>query len=420
MARPRITGQQTHRRAGARGGRLRAIAAIVALGILPVGAIAGTPLIAQAASAAHTTDYPSWDDVAHAQQAEDQTKTLVAQIQSQLAALKSAADAAQADAKVKGDAYGTAQDAYDTQDYKTQQLQAQVDAAQAKADAARKTAAQLASQLSKTNGGVSFTATLLAQQGDASQTLYKLEAMRQLNAQANGVYAQALQLEKSAQSLTDQANAAKAVLADLKQKAQAAFEQAQAAAEAAQTALDAQQAHEALLEAQLTVLTQKRQATQADYEAGLVAQWGPGAAGIVSSSGWAKPANGYLGDKFGMRFHPIYHVWKLHTGQDISGTGCNAPIYAAHSGTVVYAGWYSDLGNYIKIDNGDGTMTGYGHIIDGGILVKVGQHVGPGQNIARVGSTGGSTGCHLHFQVFINGSVVDPLSYMRDRGVTLG
>ncbi|HXR43718.1 MAG TPA: M23 family metallopeptidase, partial [Pseudolysinimonas sp.] len=113
-------------------------------------------------------------------------------------------------------------------------------------------------------------------------------------------------------------------------------------------------------------------------------------------------------------------VWKLHTGQDISGTGCNAPIYAAHSGTVVYAGWYSDLGNYIKIDNGDGTMTGYGHIIDGGILVKVGQHVGPGQNIARVGSTGGSTGCHLHFQVFINGSVVDPLSYMRDRGVTLG
>jgi len=64
--------------------------------------------------------------------------------------------------------------------------------------------------------------------------------------------------------------------------------------------------------------------------------------------------------------------------------------------------------------------TGYAHIVAGGTLVTIGQYVGPGQLIAKVGSTGGSTGCHLHFIVRINGALTDPLPFMRDRGVTLG
>jgi len=110
----------------------------------------------------------------------------------------------------------------------------------------------------------------------------------------------------------------------------------------------------------------------------------------------------------------------LHTGQDISGTGCGTPIYAAHSGTVTYAGPYSDLGNFIQLDNGGGITTGYGHIINGGILVHIGQHVAPGQQIAKVGSTGASLGCHLHFIVRVNGALTDPLPFMRNRGITLG
>lgn len=395
----------------------RAIAASVVLGLLPIAAIAAAP--AAEAAGLSRTDYPSWDDVQKAQQAEDATKTLVAQIQAELTQLQTAAKAAQDDAQAKGQAYGDAQNAYDTQDYKTQQLQAQADAAKKDADASRQKAAQLAAQLSKTNGGIDSTVTLLSHQGSADSQLYRLQAYNQLIKQSQGVYDHALQLQKNAQSLTDQATVQKKILADLEQKAQAAFAAAQDAATKAQDALAAQQAHQAQLQAQLAVLTQKRAATQADYEAGLVAQWGPGAAGRVSASGWADPANGELLDPFGMRWHPIYHRWQLHTGQDIANS-CGSPIYAAHAGTVIYAGWYSDLGNYIQIREDDGTVTGYGHIIDGGILVSIGQHVGPGQNIAKIGSTGGSTGCHLHFQVWVNGSLTDPVPFMRDRGVTLG
>ncbi|MES1169838.1 MAG: M23 family metallopeptidase, partial [Leifsonia sp.] len=91
-----------------------------------------------------------------------------------------------------------------------------------------------------------------------------------------------------------------------------------------------------------------------------------------------------------------------------------------HSGTVIFAGPDGDLGNFIELDNGGGVTTGYGHIASGGILVRIGQYVGPGQNIAKTGRTGAATGCHLHFMVRINGALTDPLPFMRDRGVTLG
>ena len=87
---------------------------------------------------------------------------------------------------------------------------------------------------------------------------------------------------------------------------------------------------------------------------------------------------------------------------------------------MTYAGPNGTLGNYIQIDHGDGTSTGYGHIIAGGIGVRIGEDVAPGQNIAKVGSTGASTGCHLHFMVRVNGNLTDPVPFMRNRGITLG
>lgn len=411
--------------------RTRVTAAIAALALLPVSVLAGAVVApGDAASASSLTPTAltadpapdvTWDDVAAAQASVDATAALVAKLKAQLAALQAAVEKTQADADAKGVIYGKAQDAYDAQEYTTQTLQAQADAAQKQADAAKKTAGQMLSQVSKTGGGSdSITASLLGDAGQADSLLARLSYMGQISDRSKQVYAKALQLQKSAQALTDQADAAKQILAKLKDAAQAAFATAQAAADAAAAALAAQQAAEAQLEAKLTVLQQHRDATLADYNASLVAKWGPGAAGVVSASGWANPANGYLGDRFGLRFHPIYHIWKLHSGQDISGTGCGANIYAAHSGTVIYAGPNGDLGNFIELDNGDGITTGYGHIINGGILVRIGQHVGPGQNIAKVGSTGGSTGCHLHFMVRINGALTDPLPFMRDRGITLG
>lgn len=405
-------------------GSARLVAASVALALIPVGAIAAAP--ADAAPSART-DYPSWADVQQAQQAESATGRLVAQIQAQLAQLQDASQAAQADADAKGDAYAKAQEAYDAQNDKTQQLQAQADASKKDADAAKGRAGRLAAQLSRTNGGISSTATLLSHQGSADGQLYRIQAYNQLMKQSQGVYDNAIQLQRNAQSLTDQAAVQKRLLAELEVTAQAALAAAQTAALAAQDAVEAETEHQAEMQAQLAVLTQKRQATEADYRAGVAAREAAeaarraaaGAGGRVAASGWADPTSGTLLDAFGMRFHPIDHVWRLHSGQDIANA-CGTPIYAAHSGTIKFAGRYSDLGNYITVDHGDGVVTGYGHIINGGILVRIGQHVDAGQNIARIGSTGGSTGCHLHFMVYVNGSLTNPVPFMRDRGVTLG
>ncbi len=405
--------------------RMRAAAASVVLGLLPVGAIAAAP--ADAAPLARSIDYPSWQDVQNAQKAENATKSLVAQITAQLAQLQAASKAAQDDAAAKGDAYAKAQEAYDTQDYKTQQLQAQADSAKKEADDAREKAAHLVAELSKTNGGTDSTATLLSNQGSADGQLYRLQAYNTLIKQSQGIYDHALQLQKNAQSLTDQADVQKKKLADLQVKAEAALEAAQAAAQKAADAVDAETTHQAEMQAQLAVLTQKRQATEADYRAGEAARAAAaaaaraalGAGGKVAASGWADPASGTLLGAFGMRFSPIHHRWQLHSGQDIANS-CGTPIYAAASGTIKYAGVYSDLGNYITIQHDGNVVTGYGHIINGGILVRIGQHVDAGQQIARVGSTGGSTGCHLHFSVFVNGSLVNPVPFMRDRGVALG
>lgn len=404
--------------------RMRVIAASVVLGILPVGAIAAAP--AQASPQARA-DYPTWAQVQQAQQAEDATKNLVAQIQAQLVQLQAASQAAQDDAKAKGEAYAKAQEAYDQKDYETQQLEAQVAAAKKDADEARDKAGRMVAQLAKTNGGTDSTATLLSSQGSADAQLYRMQAYNQLIKQSQGIYEHAIQLQKNAQTLTDQATVQKKLLSELEVKAEAALEAATAAAQDAAAAVDAETTHQAEMQAQLAVLTQKRAATQADYDAGVAARAAAEAArraamgggGRVASSGWADPASGELLDKFGMRFSPIYGTWQLHSGQDIANS-CGTPIYAAAAGTIKYAGWYSDLGNYITINHAGGVVTGYGHIVNGGILVSIGEHVEAGQQIARIGTTGGSTGCHLHFSVFVNGSLVDPVPFMRDRGVTLG
>jgi murein DD-endopeptidase MepM/ murein hydrolase activator NlpD len=108
-----------------------------------------------------------------------------------------------------------------------------------------------------------------------------------------------------------------------------------------------------------------------------------------------------------------------HYGTDI-GTGCSAPIYAAATGTVVYAGRYGTYGNFVLISHGNGVETGYAHIRDGGIFVSVGQRVDVGQNIASSGTTGASTGCHLHFEVRTGGNRINAVPFMSDRGAPIG
>lgn len=123
---------------------------------------------------------------------------------------------------------------------------------------------------------------------------------------------------------------------------------------------------------------------------------------------WPLPGYTSASSAYGWRIHPIYGTRKFHAGEDIPApTG--ATIVAAQSGTVTTAGWVSGYGNYTVINHGGGVMTAYGH--QSAIQVSVGQTVSAGEQIGLVGSTGNSTGPHLHFEVYVNGATQNPMSY---------
>jgi murein DD-endopeptidase MepM/ murein hydrolase activator NlpD len=122
-----------------------------------------------------------------------------------------------------------------------------------------------------------------------------------------------------------------------------------------------------------------------------------------SSHGLVWPAQGPVTSPFGMRWG------RMHEGIDI-GAGYGSPIVAAAAGRVIYCGWEDGYGNLTVIDHGNGLSTAYGH--QSSIGVSCGQDVAQGQTIGAVGSTGHSTGPHLHFEVRVNGAPVDPLGYL--------
>ena len=131
----------------------------------------------------------------------------------------------------------------------------------------------------------------------------------------------------------------------------------------------------------------------------------------VTGFTWPVPGFNRITSQFGMRMHPILGYEKLHDGTDISGAGINGtPILAAYSGTVVLAQSYWGYGNCVKIDHGGGVVTLYAHA--SAILVSVGQQVNACDTIALIGSTGISTGPHLHFSLIIKGEFVNPLDYV--------
>jgi murein DD-endopeptidase MepM/ murein hydrolase activator NlpD len=135
-----------------------------------------------------------------------------------------------------------------------------------------------------------------------------------------------------------------------------------------------------------------------------------GSSGSGTGSGslsW--PVNGPVTSGFGWRIHPILGYKKFHTGIDI-GVGYGVPIRAADGGTVIYATWMGGYGNVIIVDHGNGLSTLYAH--QSSLAVGTGARVTRGQTVGYVGSTGFSTGPHLHFEVRVNGNPVDPMGYL--------
>lgn len=127
---------------------------------------------------------------------------------------------------------------------------------------------------------------------------------------------------------------------------------------------------------------------------------------IDSGTQWYFPLPGYaIGSDAGWRMHPILHYVRCHAGADI-GAPSGTPIHAVEDGTVIMASWNGGYGNFTVIDHGNGLTSGYGH--QSQISVSVGEHVKRGQVIGYVGSTGLSTGPHLHFEARVNGMPYSP------------
>lgn len=125
------------------------------------------------------------------------------------------------------------------------------------------------------------------------------------------------------------------------------------------------------------------------------------------------PANGPITSPYGMRFHPVLHVWKLHDGTDF-GVPCGTPVHAAAGGTVLDTYFNAGYGNRVILNNGimrgKSVVTTYNHLTRS--IVSPGERVQRGQTIAYSGTTGYSTGCHLHFMVIVNGNTVNPMGWL--------
>lgn len=437
----------------------RAALGLGGLGVVGLGAL-GMGL----GPAAFAVDYPSWDDVQNAKNNEAAKAAEVDRIQGLIASLQADVAAKQAEAERLASEYVAAQIAYEAAVEKSDSLQAQADAEAARATETAKKLGRLAAQ--QYRGGGDDPALELFFSGSAASAddlLAKLGTMDRLVAANQGVYADAVSARNNAQNLSNQAQVARTERDRLKKEAEQKMQAAQEAAVAAQAALDAQNQNLGTLQAQLAALQDTTAKTIADYQTGVeearkaeearqaaaaaaraeaaaaaaaaaaaeAANGGggdggggggsDGSGGSAGSNGWVRPASGWISSWFGNRGSVCGNgscTSSGHRGIDFA-TGCWSPIYAAAAGTVVWAQYSGDWGNYIKVDHGGGLQTAYAHISSGGYNVGYGQWVNAGDVIAYVGSTGASTGCHLHFEVWTWGDRIDPAPFLYDRGINV-
>ncbi|MDR0990347.1 MAG: M23 family metallopeptidase, partial [Propionibacteriaceae bacterium] len=133
----------------------------------------------------------------------------------------------------------------------------------------------------------------------------------------------------------------------------------------------------------------------------------------VSAAGLVKPVEAPITSPFGYRSNPIGGYGELHDGTDF-GAPCGTPVRAAATGTISQQGWYGGFGNRVTLEhgsaNGQALRTAYNHL--SGYALSAGATVTQGQIIGYVGTTGWSTGCHLHFITWVDGALVDPMSLL--------
>lgn len=234
-------------------------------------------------------------------------------------------------------------------------------------------------------------------------------------------------LEAAKQSLVDSQNEQKAYKDSLEEKnetLEAQREELQATKDKLQGDADKASSEKAALESEKQAISDElAEIARKSAEAAKKAQQQASSSSASSSGGgatqtangslssisvWPAPSYSYISSGFGSRGAPTPGASSNHKGVDLAAPA-NTAVVAAGSGTVVKSYYSSSYGNYIAIDHGGGVVTGYAHM--NSRMVSVGQTVSAGQQIGKIGSTGISTGNHLHFEVNINGTPVNPMNY---------
>lgn len=230
-----------------------------------------------------------------------------------------------------------------------------------------------------------------------------IELIKAIQAEREAIEKKKAELEADRQAivaLEKEAEAKKAIIVQKKAEEESLLEQARTDRDTALAAIEELEASSNAIKAKLQALENSRRSSSGEVVD----------RGYVQGSGrFIWPTSGPITSEFGYRIHPIYGRQILHSGIDI-GVPTGTVIHAADSGTVVLSGWVSGYGYTVIIDHGNGFSTLYAHNSE--LLVSEGQSVSQGEAIAHAGSTGNSTGPHLHFEVRINGEPQNPLNYL--------
>lgn len=396
-----------------------------------------TPLAVLPADPAATVDpivlpvivgAPSWTEVTAATGNPVASASLTASLTEQRALLDAQVQAAETAAAQAGTDFQLAQQAADQRRFEVESLDGQVAEAQVRVDESSAALGTMAAHLRGHTGGLDPQVITFFDAGPEDDYLNQATTLNRFADNADDLREEALADQAELVRLQGEAQTALADAEQLAAQAQIKLDLAVAAQNALTAQRDLAAQTGAQIDVMLDVLAEGRAPTVGDYSALLAAQQAAYEAGVAAlaaagngalgAAGAAVPMGGALlvTDGYGGRVSPTAGASSYHEGLDLtlaSGTTQGAVLYAVLGGTVTYAGPMGSYGNVVEIDLGGGTRIRYGHIADGGIGVQVGQQVKAGQPIALAGSTGISTGPHLHFEVRINGRAIDPVPWLR-------
>ncbi|NLB46768.1 MAG: peptidoglycan DD-metalloendopeptidase family protein [Microbacteriaceae bacterium] len=409
--------------------------------MLALATLTGVQAANAPSAQANIADLPTWDDVQRAKNNQAATATKIAEIEALIVTVEAEVAETQRLADEAAAKLFEAEDQLFRAEERVTKLEEQAVASEAEAEQAAEQAATLVSQLYR-SGGVDRNLDLFLRADDttADELLDRLARMEKATERNTAISASAEQAMNSAKSLGDQAESARSERDKLRDEAEANRIEAAAAADAAMTRLAEQENLKVELNARLDALKDTTAKTVAGYEERVKlereaqlkreqeererrereaaeAAKNNGGGGGGGGGGSAPPSSGNWVRPLACCYWVSTEWWGYygHRALDLAIGNWN-PIYAASSGTVTASGWIGTYGYAVFIDHGGGQSTRYAHMIQAP-NVRAGNWVSAGQVIGYVGSTGNSTGPHLHFETLQNGVQQPPRTFMGARGI---